>query len=53
MNQIIDSSLLGLAGGYLLLIFPVAIILYLQVGMMKETAVAVLRMTVQLLFVGL
>lgn len=53
MNQIIDISLLRLAGGYLLLIFPVAIILYLQVGMMKETVVAVLRMTVQLLFVGL
>lgn len=53
MNPIIDISLLGLAGGYLLLIFPVAILLYLRVGMMKETVVAVLRMTVQLLFVGL
>lgn len=53
MNPIIDISLLRLAGGYLLLIFPVAIILYLRVGMMKETVVAVLRMTVQLLFVGL
>lgn len=53
MNPIIDISLLSLAGGYLLLIFPGAIMLYLRVGMMKETAVAVLRMTVQLLFVGL
>lgn len=53
MNQIIDISLLSLAGGYLLLIFPVAIMLYLRVGMMKETGMAVLRMTVQLLFVGL
>ncbi len=53
MNQIIDISLLSLAGGYLLLIFPLATMLYLRVGMLKETAVAVLRMTVQLLFVGL
>jgi len=53
MNQIIDISLLSLAGGYLLLIFPVAILLYLRVGMLRETAVSVLRMTVQLLFVGL
>jgi putative ABC transport system permease protein len=53
MNPIIDISLLSLAGGYLLLIFPVAIMLYLRVGMLKETAVSVLRMTVQLLFVGL
>ena len=53
MNQIIDISLLSLTGGYLLLIFPLAIMLYLHMGMLKETAVAVLRMTVQLLFVGL
>jgi putative ABC transport system permease protein len=53
MNRIIDISLLSLAGGYLLLIFPLAIMLYLRVGILKETSVAVLRMTVQLLFVGL
>jgi putative ABC transport system permease protein len=53
MNPIIDISLLSLAAGYLLLIFPLAIMLYLQVDILKETAVAVLRMTVQLLFVGL
>ncbi len=53
MNQIIDISLLSLAGGYLLLIFPLAAMLYLRVDMLRETVVAVLRMTVQLLFVGL
>lgn len=53
MNQIIDISLWSLAGGYLLLIFPLAILLYQRVHILKETAIAVIRMTVQLLFVGL
>ena len=53
MNEIIDISLLSLAGGYLLLIFPLAILLYQRVHILKETLIAVLRMTVQLLFVGL
>jgi len=53
MKQIIDVSLWSLAGGYLLLIFPLAILLYQRVRILKETATAVIRMTLQLLFVGL
>ena len=53
MNQIIDISLWNLAIAYLLLILPLAILLYQRVRILKETAIAVIRMTVQLLFVGL
>ncbi len=52
MNQITDISLISLTAGYLLLIFPLAILLYQRVYIIKETAIAVIRMTVQLLFVG-
>jgi putative ABC transport system permease protein len=53
MNQIIDISSWSLAGGYLLLIFPLAILIYQRVHILKETLIAVVRMTLQLLFVGL
>ena len=53
MKQIIDISLLSLAGGYLLLILPLAILLYQRVRILKQTTIAVIRMTLQLLFVGL
>lgn len=53
MNRIIDISFLSLAGSYLLLIIPLGIMLYQRVSMLKETVVAVIRMTLQLLFVGL
>lgn len=45
MNEIVDIGFWSLATGYLLLIPPVAIL--------KETGIAVVRMTLQLLFVGL
>ncbi len=52
MNEIVDIGLGSLAASYLLLILPLAILLYLRVPMLKETGIAVVRMTVQLLFVG-
>jgi UDP-glucose/iron transport system permease protein len=48
----VDIDLRGMLIGYLLLIFPLAIILWLRVPLLKDTTVAVLRMTFQLLFVG-
>jgi putative ABC transport system permease protein len=53
MNDIVDISAWGLAAGYLLLIAPLAILLYQRVPILKETGIAIVRMTVQLLFVGL
>ena len=52
MKPIVDISVWGLAAGYLLLIFPLAIALYQRVPILGETGIAIVRMTVQLLFVG-
>jgi len=41
-----------LAAGYLMMIFPLAIILLLRIPIFNETIISVVRMTVQLLFVG-
>ncbi|MBU0519931.1 ABC transporter permease [bacterium] len=43
----------GLAASYLLLLFPLGVMLWYRIPMVKRTLIAVLRMTVQLLFVGL
>jgi ABC-type iron transport system FetAB permease component len=48
-----DISLTGLLIGYMLLLFPVGIILWLRVPMLGTLGWALLRMTVQLLLVGL
>ncbi len=48
----VDIGLPGMLLGYLLLILPLAVILWLRVPLLKDTTVAVLRMTFQLLFVG-
>lgn len=53
MNDLLDISATGLTLGYLLLIIPLAILLLRGVPLLRETGIAVLRMTVQLLFVGL
>ena len=50
--DIVDISLPSLAAGYLLLILPLAILLYQRVHILKDVTIAVIRMTVQLLFVG-
>jgi len=52
MNSIVDINPWSLAAGYLLLILPLAILLHLRVAMLRETGIALVRMTLQLLFVG-
>ena len=52
-SQIADIDLWGLAVGYLLLIFPLGVILWHRVPILGRAVVALVRMTVQLLFVGL
>lgn len=49
----LDIGTIGLLLGYLLLILPIFFILYYRVRLLKGLTVAVLRMTLQLLFVGL
>ncbi len=51
MNDILDISVWGLTAGYLLLILPLALLLCQRVPILRETGIAVARMTVQLLFV--
>ena len=52
MNEMVDIGPWPLAAGYLLLVLPLAILLHQRVPMIRETGIAVARMTVQLLFVG-
>ena len=52
MREIIDISYFSLAVGYLLLIFPFAILLFQRVPILKNAGIAIIRMTLQLLFVG-
>ncbi|MFP4353964.1 MAG: ABC transporter permease [Phycisphaerae bacterium] len=49
----VEMSIWGLLAGYLLLLVPLGILLYKGVELISATLVAVVRMTVQLLFVGL
>lgn len=49
----IDIGTIGLVLGYLLLIIPIAIILFYRVKLMKDLSVSLLRLTLQLLFVGI
>jgi putative ABC transport system permease protein len=50
--ETINISILSMIFGYLLLFFPIIIFLYLKIKLVKETFIAVVRMTLQLLFVG-
>jgi putative ABC transport system permease protein len=52
MNGIIDIGVLNLAFGYALLIIPLAVIIRLKIPMVTDTVVSIVRMTIQLLFVG-
>ncbi|NLF31501.1 MAG: ABC transporter permease [Planctomycetes bacterium] len=52
MDEIVDIGPWSLAAGYLLLILPAAILLHQRVPMLRDTGIAIARMTVQLLFVG-
>lgn len=53
MREMIDISCASLALGYLLLLAPLALVLIYRVPVARGFIVSVLRMTVQLLFVGL
>ncbi|HOV77630.1 MAG TPA: ABC transporter permease, partial [Sedimentisphaerales bacterium] len=53
MNEIVDIGPRQLAAAYLLLAFPFGIILWYRVPMLGETVTSLIRMTVQLLLVGL
>ena len=47
-----NIHILRLAAAYVLLIFPLAVILWYRLGIAGRMMLAVVRMTVQLLFVG-
>jgi putative ABC transport system permease protein len=53
MNEIVDIGTWQLASAYLLLVFPFAIMLWYRIPMIGETATSLVRMTVQLILVGL
>ena len=53
MNEIVEVGAWQLAAAYLLLIFPLAIMLWYRIPMIGATVVALIRMTLQLIFVGL
>lgn len=48
-----DITFGGLAAAYLLLAFPLAVMLWYRIPLIKESIISVIRMTVQLLLVGL
>lgn len=53
MTETVQIGNLNLALAYALLLFPLIIILWYRVPMLGQTAQAIVRMTLQLLFVGL
>lgn len=53
MSQAVDIQLPRLALVYLLLVFPLAAVLWYRVPLLGRVALAVVRMTVQLLLVGI
>ncbi|MFA6617759.1 MAG: ABC transporter permease [Candidatus Neomarinimicrobiota bacterium] len=53
MGDVLDINYLRLFLGYALLLIPVSILWYYKTGLVKDTIISVLRMTVQLLLVGL
>ena len=52
MEEVIDISWFNLALGYLMLGIPIGAFHYFKTGLVKDTLIAALRMTVQLLFLG-
>lgn len=53
MKEALNISWLDLGIGYLFFLVPIAILIYYKTGLVKSTLVAILRMTVQLILVGL
>ena len=52
MEKVIDINYLELFFGYALMIIPVIVLWHYKTGLVKDTIVAILRMTIQLLLVG-
>ncbi len=53
MNAVVDVSFGRLAAGYGMLIIPLAVFLWYRIPLFAGTLTAIVRMTLQLLFVGL
>ncbi len=53
MQDVFDINYLRLFLGYALMLIPIGILWYYKTGLVKDTIIATLRMTVQLLLVGL
>ncbi|MBM4103908.1 MAG: ABC transporter permease [Planctomycetes bacterium] len=53
MNAAVDIHPLALLAGYVMLLIPLGIIYWYRVPMLGQTLMSVLRMTLQLIFVGL
>ena len=53
MNGVFDINYFRLFLGYALMLIPILILWYYKTGLVKDTIIATLRMTVQLLLVGL
>ena len=51
--MVADLSIYAMISMYALMLIPVAIFFYLQLGLVRETLIAITRMTAQLLLVGL
>jgi len=52
MKEVLDISYLSLFFGYALLIIPFYVLWHYKTGLLKDSIIAISRMTVQLLFVG-
>jgi len=53
MQNVMDINYFRLFMGYALMLIPILILWYYKTGLVKDTIIATLRMTVQLLLVGL
>jgi putative ABC transport system permease protein len=53
MEKVIDINYFELFAGYALMLIPVLVLWYYKTGLVKDTIIATVRMTVQLLLVGL
>jgi len=53
MEKVIDINYFELFAGFALMLIPIFALWYYKTGMVKDTIIATLRMTVQLLLVGL
>ena len=53
MEKVVDINYFELFAGYALMLIPVLVLWYYKTGILKDTLIAVIRMTVQLLLVGL